>query len=96
MLVWLVNVIFFIVYLVLDIALWILPIYFILKLIIPTNKYVLLAGKYVEMGLAPVRAWLKRLLPGLFGTGFDFSPVALWLAIIVAKWLLQLVQRILI
>lgn len=96
MLIWLVNLIFDVVNFVFGIALWILPIFIIAKLIFPQNKYVLLCEKYVNLGLFPLRSWLRRAFPKLFMTGIDFSPVVLWLLIRVGQWLLSVLKHILL
>ena len=96
MLIWLLNVIFSIVIAVLRILLWALPVLFILKLVIPGNKYLLLAERYCNVVLTPVRGWLRRTFPKLFTTGFDYSPIALWLLVQVAIWAVQLLRSILL
>lgn len=96
MLVSLLNLIFNLAYWVLNIAGWLLLIYVVMALIIPQNKYTLLIGKYVEPVLSPVRALLYRLIPKLRNVRVDFSPIALWLLLSVAEWLLRLLQNILL
>lgn len=97
MLIWLLNFVFAIVYWALTLALWVLPIFIILRLVMPQNKYLLLASKYLEIPLAQVRKWLSRLFSRLgSSSSFDVAPLALWLLIIVARWLLLLVQDILL
>ncbi len=78
--------------LVVSIAGWALLIYVALKLIIPQNKYTQQIGKYVEPLLSPVREWLRKTFPKLFSTGFDFSPVALWLLLEIAGWLINVIR----
>ena len=96
MLIWLLNLIFSIIILVLTVLLWAIPILFVLKLIIPWNKYVLLAERYCNIVLSPIREWLKKTFPKLFTTGFDFSPIALWLLVQVAIWIVRLLRNILL
>lgn len=96
MLVWLLNLIFNIAYWALGIASWVLLIYVVMSWIIPTNKYTLLAGRYVEPLLAPIRSWVRKVIPALGNLGLDVSPVVLWLLINVAQWLLRLLQGILL
>lgn len=96
MLIWLLNFVFAIVYWALTLALWVLPIFIILRLAMPKNKYLLLAAKYLEIPLAQVRTWLSRLFSRLGSISFDVAPLALWLLIIVARWLLLLLKDILL
>ena len=79
----------------LDVCMGVLIAYVLMKLIIPQNKYTLLAGKYVEPFLAPVRALIAKLFPSLASGQFDFSPVGLWLLLLVAQWLFQILRNIL-
>lgn len=74
---------------------WLVVIYTILLWVIPQNKYVRLAGKYLEPVLAMVRGWVRRFFPNL-QTRLDFSPAVLCLLLIVARWVLQLLQNILL
>jgi len=79
---------------ILGIAEWLLIIYFIMMIFIPQNKYVLLASKYVEIVLAPVRKTLFRLFPKLADVKIDLSPIALLLLIWVAQQLVRSLSRI--
>lgn len=90
------NITFSIAGLILRVIAWVLPIYFIVKLVLPQNKYVLLASKYVEWLMAPTRDILGRLFPRLATTGLDLSPLALWILVLVAQWVLQLIRSILL
>ncbi len=96
MLVWIINLIFGIVSFALNIAGWLVFVYVLMLLIIPRNKYTLLVGKYMEMALTPVRGLLSRIFPKIAKTGIDFAPAALIVIIVVAQWLLGLLQRILV
>ncbi len=96
MLVGLLNVIFNILIFLVDIAGWVLIIYVIMSMLIPQNKYTLLAGKYIEPVLAPVRTWLNRTFPKLGNLRLDFSPLLLWLLLEIAAWLLGLLRNILL
>jgi len=73
---------------------WVLPVYFIAKLVLPQNKYVMLAGKYMEWLMAPIRDILGRLFPRLAARGLDLSPIALWILVLLAQWCLQLLKAI--
>lgn len=77
-------------------ATWLLVAYVLMQLIIPQNKYTLLVGKYAEPVLAPVRALLYKLIPGLEKLRVDLSPVGLWLLLLIAQWLLRLLKGILL
>ncbi len=90
MLIGLLKLVFTIIDWILVVAGWGLVIYFIAKLILPQNKYVLLVGKYVEIVLAPVRKLMYRLFPKLSNSGIDLSPVVLWLLLIVVRWILSI------
>ena len=98
MLIWLLKLVFGILDWALYLLLWIVPLYFILKMVLPGNKYILLIDKYCNGLLIIVRGWLRRFFPKLAATGTDayIAPVALWLLIRVAKWLLFLLQKILL
>ncbi len=78
------------------VATWVLVAYVLMQLLIPQNKYTLLVAKYVEPVLAPVRALLYRLFPGLQKLRVDLSPVGLWVILMVAEWVLRLVKGILL
>lgn len=78
----------------LNIASWVLLVYVVLQLLLPQNKYTLLAGKYVEPVLSPVRALLSRLFPGLAKVQLDLSPIVLWLLINLAEQLVGLLKRL--
>lgn len=77
-------------------ATWVLVAYVLMQLLIPQNKYTLLVAKYVEPLLAPVRALLFKLFPGLQKLRLDLSPVGLWLILLVAEWLLRLLKGLLL
>ena len=96
MLVGLLNIVFSVLIFLVRVASWLVLIYVILSLVLPQNKYTLLIGKYVEPVLAPIRAWLAKTFPKLEGLRVDFSPVALWLILEVAVWLLGLLKNILL
>ena len=71
----------------LDVCMGVLIAYVLMKLIIPQNKYTLLAGKYVEPFLAPVRALIAKLgelqiqhvreLATLIGVMYDKAALAM-------------------
>lgn len=75
---------------------WLVVIYTILLWVIPQNKYVRLVGKYLEPVLAMVRGGVRRVFPNFTQTRLDFSPAVLCLLLIVARWVLQLLQNILL
>ncbi|MEA5013619.1 MAG: YggT family protein [Candidatus Limiplasma sp.] len=96
MLVGLLNLVFTILGWALVLVQWALVIYVILSWVLPQNKYTQLLGKYAQIVLAPVRKQMERFFPKLNSMGMDLSPVVLWLLIFVARWLLGLLQRILL
>jgi uncharacterized protein YggT (Ycf19 family) len=96
MLVGLLNIIFNVAIFLVNLASWVVVVYVIMLLVIPQNKYTLLAGKYVEPVLAPIRQWLGKTFPKLGQTRLDFSPAVLWLLLEIAGWLLQLLRNALL
>ncbi|NLI20299.1 MAG: hypothetical protein GX418_01930 [Clostridiales bacterium] len=92
MLTWIFNVLIFLV----QVASWVLLAYLVLRLILPQNKYTLLAGKYVEPLLEPIRVLIRRFIPKLDTMAIDFSPIGAWLLLQVASWLLSLLKVILL
>ena len=96
MLIWLLNLVFNLANFVLDVMLFVLPVFIVAKIAVPENKYVLLAAKYADIVLAPIRRWLKKIFPQASEWSFDFSPVALWVLILLAQWLLRLLRGLLI
>ena len=98
MLVWLIRMIFGIADFLLEVLLVALPVCAVLQIFMPQNKYVLLAGRYLNAVLMPIRKWMDKLLPRLTSSAIGpyASWLALWLVLSVGKWLLQLLQRILI
>lgn len=96
MLVGLLNLVFTVLGWALVLVQWALVIYVILSWVLPQNKYTQLLGKYAQIVLAPVRKQMERFFPKLNSMGMDLSPVVLWLLIFVARWLLGLLQRILL
>lgn len=75
---------------------WAVLIYVVMALFAPQSKYTLLIGKYVEPILTPIRTFINRLFPSLAQRGIDFSPLGLYVLIIVASWLVKLLYRILL
>ena len=96
MLVGLLKFVFDVVIFLLSVCMGLLIVYVLMTLIIPQNKYTQLLGKYVEPFLAPVRALIGKLFPRLASGAFDFSPVGLWLLLLVAQWLIKLLKGILL
>ncbi len=72
---------------------WVILIYTIMTWVMPQNKYTMLVGKYLEPVLAPIRSWLRKKLPNL---PLDVSPAVLWLGTVVGRWVLNVLQFILI
>ncbi len=96
MLVGLFNLVFTLLGWALTLLQWALVLYVILSWVLPQHKYTQLLGKYAQILLAPVRKGMERYLPQLRSVGMDLSPVALWLLIAVARWLLGLLRGILL
>jgi len=96
MLVGLLKFVFDVVIFLLGVCMGITVAYVLMTLLIPQNKYTLLVGKYVEPFLAPVRALIAKLFPSLANGRIDFSPVGLWLVLLVAQWLLRLLKGLLL
>lgn len=96
MLVGLLNLIFNLVSWALNIAGWVLLIYVVLSLVIPQSKVTQTIGRYAEPLLSPLRRWLNRTFSKLCGGALDFSPVALWLLLEVAGWLVGVLRNILL
>lgn len=96
MLVGLLKFVFDVAIFLLSVAMGITIAYVLMTLLIPQNKYTLLAGKYVEPFLAPVRALIAKLFPSLAAGRLDFSPVGLWLALLIVQWLLRLLKGLLL
>jgi len=90
------NIIFNVAIFLVNLASWVVVVYVIMLLVIPQNKYTLLAGKYIEPVLAPIRQWLGKAFPKLRQTRLDFSPAVLWLLLEIAGWLLQLLRNALL
>ena len=96
MLVGLLKFVFDVVIFLLGVCMGLLIAYVLMTLLIPQHKYTLLLGKYVEPFLAPVRALIGKLFPKLAEGRIDFSPVGLWLLLLLAQWLLRLLKGILL
>ena len=77
-------------------VLWALPIYFILRLVLPGNTYVLLIAKYINLALIPVRKMVGRFAPRIFSLDVNYSPLLLWGAVLILKYLLRLLRIILL
>ena len=87
---------FWLIELALQILLWAVPVLILLKLLLPGNKYVMLANRYLDIALRPISSLMRRYLPGLSQTGFDFSPIGLWLVIRILLFFVQLLWKILL
>ena len=96
MLVWLLKLIFNIAIWVVDIASWLVVVYFLMTLLLPKNKYTLLVGKYVDIVKAPIAAWLTKTMPKLSCGRVDLSIVAMWVCLYAGRWLLVLLRNILL
>lgn len=76
------------------IAGWALLVYMILRLVMPSNKITATLGKFIEPMLEPVRALIRKFIPGLANARFDFSPIGLWIIFEIASWLIGLIAKI--
>ena len=93
---WLINLVFGILHFLLGVLLFVVLAFIVAKLAIPENKYVLLADKYMEMVLAPLRKWLKKTFPQVAELKLDISPFVLWVLILVVRILVRLLWNILL
>jgi len=96
MLVGLLNFIFNALIFLLNVAFWVMLVYVLMTLLIPTNKYTALVGKYVEPVIAPVRNWLAKRFPKFAALRVDLSPLVFWLLLKIAVWILMLLKAILL
>ena len=71
-----------------------LLIYCVMSFIMPHHQFYRKAACYVEPLLHPVRMQLYRWFPSLRNMPLDFSPLALWLLIDVAGWVVNWLGRI--
>ena len=96
MLIWLLNTIFSIMNTLLTVLLWALPVYFVLRMVIPGNKYLLLMAKYINMALVPVRKIVSNFAPRILSLSIDYSPMLLWVAVFVLRILLKFLRVVLL
>ena len=87
---WLFGIVVF----VLEVLLAVVVVYIVAKLAVPDNKYVLLADKYAEIVLAPVRELIKKVLPQASEWRLDIAPYALFLAILIVEIVFRLLRDI--
>jgi uncharacterized protein YggT (Ycf19 family) len=80
----------------LGLASWVVLIYVLMALFIPQHRYTLMARRYVEPVLSPIRHLLLRVFPKLSQLGVDFSPLAFYLLIQIASWLIRLLRSVLL
>ncbi len=72
-----------------------LIVYYVLYLLrIPSNKWIELLHKVVDPALDFTRMLMKRYLPQITGSGIDWSPFVLFIALKVACWALGLLGRL--
>jgi len=69
--------------------------YCVMSFIMPGSSLYNGLASYVEPVLRPVRFRLYRWFPALRRMPVDFSPLAVWLLIDAAGWVLNLLQRLL-
>jgi len=92
----LISVVFWILDFLLGVLLFAVLAFIIAKLAVPENKYVLLAEKYVEIVLVPVRIFVKKIYPPAAEWKLDISPYALFAVILVVRVLLRIIRGILL
>ena len=80
--------------LVLHVASIALLVYCVMSFIMPQNELYRKAASYVEPVLHPIRLQLYRWFPALRSLPLDFSPLALWLLLDVAGWVINWLGRI--
>lgn len=71
-----------------------LLVYCVMTFVMPGSTYTQKARGFAEPILAPFRELLYKFFPKLKGMAVDFSPLAVWLAIEIIIWLLNLLRRI--
>ena len=69
-------------------------VYCVMSFIMPGSSLYYRLASYVDPILRPVRFRLYRWFPSLRRMPVDFSPLAVWLLIDVAGWLLNLLRRL--
>lgn len=80
--------------LVLQIISFALLIYCVMSFVMPTSSIMEKTRRYVEPILTPFRELLYRFIPKLKGLVVDVSPLAVWLVIEVAIWLINLLRSV--
>lgn len=69
-------------------------IYCVMSFIMPQSDLYRKLASWVEPFLHPVRFRLYRWFPALRRMPVDFSPLAVWLLIDVAEWILSFLRRL--
>jgi len=69
-------------------------VYCVMSFIMPQSDFYRKFASYVEPVLNPVRFQLYRWFPALRRMPVDFSPLAVWLLLDVAEWILLFLRRI--
>lgn len=73
----------------------ILVVYFVIYLLqVPANKWTELLHSIVDPALNVTRQLMGKYLPGLTGKGMDWSPVVLFVALIVVGWICGLLSNL--
>ena len=88
------NLLFALASLALRVVSWAMLIYCVMSFVMPQSDWFRKAAGYVEPLLHPVRMQLYRWFPALGRMPVDFSPLAVWLLIDVADWVLRLLRGI--
>ncbi len=91
-----INIIFNIIYLVLDLYGLLLLVEFILTLVkVPSNRWTELLRNVTELTCSPARIFLNRVLPSKWQIA-DWSPIAVIIVIWIVKLILGLIQGLLL
>lgn len=88
------NLLFSLAHLALRLVSLAMIVYCVMSFIMPGSPLYDRLASYIEPILQPVRIRLYRWFPSLRRMPVDFSPLAVWLLIDVAGWVLNLLRRI--
>ena len=63
--------------------------YCVLSYLAPNSRAFQFLAKYVDIILKPFRSFIQTVFPRMAQQRFDYSPILLWLAIRIVRWLLS-------
>lgn len=73
----------------------VLVVYYVIYLLnVPANKWTELLHSLVDPALNVTRRLMSKYLPGLKSKGIDWSPVVLFLALVVLGWICGLLSNL--